>query len=80
MAHHQGMGLMALANTLLDGPMQRRFHAEPVVQATEFLLQERVPQLFDSEPAEQPLSAELSRRYEQWKTRPAAPPARIAAG
>ncbi len=80
MAHHQAMGLLALANTLLDGPMQRRFHADPIVQATEFLLQERVPQLFDSEPTEQPLPAELSRRYDQWKNRPAAPPARIAAG
>jgi cyclic beta-1,2-glucan synthetase len=71
MAHHQAMGLLALANTLLDGAMQRRFHADPVVQATEFLLQERLPQLFDSEPTEEPLPAELSRRYEQWKTRPA---------
>ncbi|MGE5569487.1 MAG: glucoamylase family protein [Rhodospirillales bacterium] len=80
MAHHQAMGLLALANTLLDAPMQRRFHAEPLVQATEYLLQERLPALLDSGPAEQPLPAELSRRYEQWKARPEAPVARIAAG
>ncbi len=80
MAHHQGMGLLALANTLLDAPMQRRFHADPLVQATEYLLQERLPALLDRGPVEQPLPEELSRRYEQWKMRPEAPPARIAAG
>jgi cyclic beta-1,2-glucan synthetase len=43
MAHHQGMSLVALANGLLDGLMPRRFHAEPMVRATELLLQERLP-------------------------------------
>jgi cyclic beta-1,2-glucan synthetase len=43
MAHHQGMTIAAIANSLLDGAMRRRFHAEPIVQATELLLQERVP-------------------------------------
>ena len=43
MAHHQGMTIVALANTLLDEVMRRRFHAEPMVQATELLLQERTP-------------------------------------
>ncbi len=43
MAHHQGMSLVALANCLLGDPMPRRFHAEPMVRATELLLQERVP-------------------------------------
>jgi cyclic beta-1,2-glucan synthetase len=43
MAHHQGMTIAAIANTLLDGTMRSRFHAEPMVQATELLLQERVP-------------------------------------
>jgi cyclic beta-1,2-glucan synthetase len=45
MAHHQGMTLTALANCLLDNPMVRRFHAEPMVRATELLLQERVPRV-----------------------------------
>ncbi len=43
MAHHQGMSLVALANVLNDGAMCTRFHAEPIVQATELLLQERTP-------------------------------------
>ncbi len=43
MAHHQGMSLVALANALLDEPMPRRFHSEPMVKAVELLLQERVP-------------------------------------
>ncbi|HVO22516.1 MAG TPA: glucoamylase family protein [Candidatus Margulisiibacteriota bacterium] len=43
MAHHQGMTLVALANALQDGVMRARFHAEPIVQATELLLQERTP-------------------------------------
>jgi cyclic beta-1,2-glucan synthetase len=43
MAHHQGMSLVAFANALHDGVMQNRFHAEPIVQATELLLQERMP-------------------------------------
>jgi cyclic beta-1,2-glucan synthetase len=43
MAHHQGMSLVALDNLLNAGVMQRRFHADPLVQATELLLQERIP-------------------------------------
>ena len=42
-AHHQGMTLVALANALLDDRMVNRFHADPRVQATELLLQERIP-------------------------------------
>ena len=41
MAHHQGMTVVAIANALQDGIMRARFHAEPMVQATELLLQER---------------------------------------
>jgi len=43
MAHDQGMTMVALANTLQDGRMRRRFHAEPRIKATELLLQERTP-------------------------------------
>ncbi len=43
MAHHQGMSLVALNNLLNDFSMVKRFHTEPVVQATELLLQERIP-------------------------------------
>ena len=42
-AHHEGMTLVALTNVLLGDRMVERFHAEPRVQATEMLLQERVP-------------------------------------
>jgi cyclic beta-1,2-glucan synthetase len=54
MAHHQGMSLVALANCLLDATMVRRFHAEPMVRATELLLQERMPGGMDVvEPADE---------------------------
>ncbi|HEY8187972.1 MAG TPA: glucoamylase family protein [Pyrinomonadaceae bacterium] len=43
MTHHQGMSLVALTNVLLNARMEERFHADPLVQATELLLQERVP-------------------------------------
>ena len=43
MAHHQGMTVVAIANTLLDGVMRDRFHREPVIQASELLLHERTP-------------------------------------
>ena len=43
MAHHQGMTLVAIANALRDGAMRSRFHSEPMIRATELLLQERTP-------------------------------------
>lgn len=43
MAHHQGMSLLAMAQLLLNHPMQRRFMSQPMVQATALLLQERIP-------------------------------------
>lgn len=43
MAHHQGMTLLSMAFALLNRPMQTRFMAEPMFQATMLLLQERVP-------------------------------------
>ena len=58
LAHHQGMTLVALANTLLDDVMVRRFHADPRVQATALLLQERVPR---HAPITQPRPAEATR-------------------
>jgi cyclic beta-1,2-glucan synthetase len=41
MAHHQGMSLVAISNLLGDFPFQRWFHREPLVQASELILQER---------------------------------------
>ncbi|HJZ81914.1 MAG TPA: glucoamylase family protein, partial [Pyrinomonadaceae bacterium] len=43
MAHHQGMSLIALDNLLNGDVMANRFHSDPAVQATELLLQERIP-------------------------------------
>ncbi|MFN2323375.1 MAG: glucoamylase family protein, partial [Trueperaceae bacterium] len=43
MAHHQGMTVVAVANALDEGRMRARFHREPIIQAAELLLQERVP-------------------------------------
>ena len=42
-AHHEGMTLVALANAVFGDRMVARFHADPRIQATELLLQERVP-------------------------------------
>jgi len=41
MAHHQGMSLLAMANFLHDDVVQRWFHADRRVQATELLLHEK---------------------------------------
>jgi cellobiose phosphorylase len=43
MTHHQGMIFLSLAYLILDRPMQKRFEADPMFQATTLLLQERVP-------------------------------------
>ncbi len=59
-AHHQGMSLVALANAVLGAPMVRRFHSDARVQATDPLLQERVPHFV---PVIRPRPAE-SRRLE----------------
>ena len=45
MAHHQGMSFLSLAYLLLNKPMQRRFEADPQFQATELILQERIPKV-----------------------------------
>ena len=41
MVHHQGMSLLSLANLLRDNVVQRWFHSDRRVQATELLLQEK---------------------------------------
>lgn len=43
MAHHQGMSLIAIDNVLNDNIMQERFHNQPIVKATQLILQERIP-------------------------------------
>lgn len=56
MAHHQGMILVALNNLVHSNIMQDRFHSEPIVQATELLLQERIPH---GTPASHPRAEEV---------------------
>ncbi len=58
LAHHQGMILVALANVLSDDLMVDRFHADRRIQATELLLQERIPR---QAPVIQPRPAEETR-------------------
>src|SRR5579863_1641435 len=57
-AHHQAMTLIAISNVINDGAMRRLFHAEPMVQATELLLQERTPRdVFVSRPRAEEVSS-----------------------
>ncbi|HYN07744.1 MAG TPA: glucoamylase family protein [Vicinamibacterales bacterium] len=69
-AHHQGMSLVALANVVRNDAFVARFHADPRVQASELLLQERVPReaiLSEFRPAESttpaPVPAFESRQF-----------------
>ena len=61
MAHHLGMSFLAINNYLFHGVMRRRFHNDPYVQATDLLLQERLPRYVvpmtpqaDTAPVEEP--------------------------
>jgi cyclic beta-1,2-glucan synthetase len=77
LAHHQGMSLVALTNVLLDFPMVRRLQADPRVQATALLLQERVPRhapITQPRPPEEtrvaaPVPAAAARRFRSPHTR-----------
>jgi len=76
-AHHEGMTLVALTNALLGDRMVERFHAEPRVQATELLLQERVPRdvaTIEPRPLDEmrvaaPVASSPVRRYRSAHTR-----------
>jgi len=72
MAHHQGMALLALNNFLNDNIMQERFHASPMVRATELLLQERIPEkeIFLKDRSEKPLDVEAEKvKYHEIRPR-----------
>jgi hypothetical protein len=60
MAHHQGMCLLSAANVLCDSSIQRRFHREPQVAATERILHERaiVPESVGGSKAKRQLRSE----------------------
>jgi cyclic beta-1,2-glucan synthetase len=66
MAHHQGMSLVALSNVLLHDVMPRRFHSEPMVRASELLLQERISR--DTEIVESSLERQGVARTHQAST------------
>lgn len=61
MAHHQGMSFISINNLLNKNVMQNRFHAEPLVQATQLLLHERMPM---SAPLYRPRAEEVHFDYE----------------
>jgi cyclic beta-1,2-glucan synthetase len=42
-AHHQGMTIVAILNAVKNGDMRKQFHDEPIIRASELLLQERAP-------------------------------------
>ena len=42
-AHHHGMSVAAVANVCFNGWLRELFHADPVVEAAELLLQEKAP-------------------------------------
>ena len=61
MAHHQGMIMCAIGNSLCDDILVRRFAEDPRVHAVSLLLNERVPQELPSE-VERIESIDLSSR------------------
>jgi cyclic beta-1,2-glucan synthetase len=42
-AHHHGMSIAAIANVAFDGILRELFHSDPVIEASELLLQEKPP-------------------------------------
>ncbi|WP_275786153.1 GH36-type glycosyl hydrolase domain-containing protein [Pararhizobium gei] len=42
-AHHHGMSIAAVANVVFNGRLRGWFHADPVIEAAELLLQEKAP-------------------------------------
>ncbi|HRC55514.1 MAG TPA: glucoamylase family protein, partial [Kofleriaceae bacterium] len=49
MAHHQGMILVSLGNLLAGRSMVERFHADPMIEAGEVLLNEQAPEVAPKE-------------------------------
>ncbi len=54
------MSLLAVCNLLNESSIQKRFHAEPRVQATELILHERVPATVPVVPTENPGSEKIT--------------------
>ncbi len=70
MAHHQGMLLVALGNLLNDRSMVDRFHASPMIETGELLLNEQAPQ---TAPREWPLAGAESAAAVEPSVSPYAP-------
>ncbi len=62
MAHHQGMGLLAINNLLNQNILQERFHKNSRVAAIELLLQERIPAAVE---ISKPRSEEIQRQFSE---------------
>ncbi|HET7216254.1 MAG TPA: glucoamylase family protein [Terriglobia bacterium] len=72
MAHHQGMSLLAVCNLLTHLSLQRWFHQEPRVMATELLLHEKIPfaapeEVGMSRPSQRPRQSP-TKKTNSWKT------------
>ncbi|HEX6259617.1 MAG TPA: glucoamylase family protein, partial [Woeseiaceae bacterium] len=52
MAHHQGMSLTAIANLVTGDRLVDRFHRDPRIAGTEYLLYERLPLRAQTQPLE----------------------------
>jgi cyclic beta-1,2-glucan synthetase len=52
MAHHQGMSLAAIANLLTGDRLVERFHRDPRIASTEYLLYEQLPLRARTQPLE----------------------------
>jgi cyclic beta-1,2-glucan synthetase len=52
MAHHQGMILLSLVNSIDNEIMIHRFHSDPLVQSADLLLQEQIPYRAPVEPSQ----------------------------
>jgi cyclic beta-1,2-glucan synthetase len=82
MAHHQGMIMLSLVNSLQGDTMVRRFHSDPRIQSVELLLLEQIPR---DAPIEQPtiavspgLRSTPARNFSvPWQVDPHAPQSRV---
>ena len=65
MAHHIGMGLVALTNALTGSVWTERFHADALVRSAELLLGERIPRRFMTQDAQPDTFAETRERTDR---------------
>ena len=72
MAHHMGMGVVALDNAINRGIWPRRFHRDALVRSAELVLFERIPRRFTTQEAQTGLGDERPRRGLTTVEKPAA--------